>query len=114
MFDFIFKTLLFALTIAFLGSWGMIKQQRKKQELVSKLYRNVESIIIKELQNKKELSIMEIEEIVKGTKASLFWSKDKIKVIDSKLVCRKLLKNMVAKGLITEQMRKNKKYFILK
>ncbi|QEK11869.1 hypothetical protein FQB35_05520 [Crassaminicella thermophila] len=114
MFNFIFKVLLFAITIAFLGAWGIIKQQRKTQELLNKLYKNAESKVIKELKNKEELSIKQIEDIIEGTKASLFWSKNKVKITDSRLVSKELMRKMVEKGLVKEEIRKNRKYYILK
>lgn len=114
MLGFIWKVLLLAVTIAFLGAWGIIKQQRKTQELLDKLYKNAQSKVINELKNRGELSTLQIQDIIKGTKASLFWSKNKVKVTDTKLVARDLMKKMVEQGMVREESKNGKKIYILK
>lgn len=112
MLGFISKILLLAITIAFIGSWGIVKQQRKTQELLDKLYKNAESKIIKAFRNQEVLSIKQIEDIVKGTKASLFWSKNKIQVTDPKLVAKDVVKKMIQKGIVREEVKKSKKIYV--
>jgi len=114
MLMFIWKVLFLAVTIAFLGAWGMIKQQRKTQELLDKLYKNAESKVINELKNTGELSMIQIQDIIKGTKASLFWSKNKVKITDSKLVAKDLMKKLIEKGKVREEIKKGRKIYMLK
>ncbi len=38
MFNFIFKVLFLAVTMAFLGVWGIFREQRKSQDLSNKIY----------------------------------------------------------------------------
>ncbi|QZY55672.1 hypothetical protein [Crassaminicella profunda] len=100
MIGFLGKVVLFGVTIAFLLAWGYVKQQRKTEELLKILYRKCEERIIKELKKTEELTGKEIEKIIHGTKASLFWSKNKLQVTDSKIVMKHLLMELLNKGTI--------------
>lgn len=111
MAGFIFKVLFFALTITFLLAWGSVKKQRKTQELLNKLFEKCENKILKGFEGKDTLSKKEIEDIIEGTKASLFWSKNKVQVKDPNLVMDTVLGNMVRKNLmIMDQSNKKKVY----
>lgn len=114
MVEIIIKILLVAVTIAFLGGWGIVKQQRKNHELLEKLYKKTEKKIISTLKIHEKLTIKEVEEIIKGTKASLFWSKQKIVVKDPKIISKDILSKMIEKDLIIEKYHKGKKIIILK
>lgn len=111
---FVLKVVLFAITITFLLAWGYIKQQRKNEELLNELYKKCEEKIIKVLNNKELLTKKEIEEIIHGTKASLFWSKNKLQVTDPKIVMNYLITNMLNKGLIVEVLKSSPKKYKLK
>lgn len=111
MFDIAWKVLLVAVTVAFLGAWGIIKQQRKSQELLTQLFTKAENKIIKSFKDKEVLTIKEIEKIVEGTKASLFWSKEKVQVVDPKIVAKDLIDNMKNRGIIIEEVNKGRKLF---
>ena len=56
MFKYIFAVLFFALSIVFLMSWGLIKEQRKRSELYEKLLLKVEYEIKKALKKNKSMS----------------------------------------------------------
>lgn len=113
MFDFIIKVLLVGVSFAFLLAWGYIKQQRKNEELVQNLCNKIEKQILKELKNKPDLSIKEIEEIIKNTKASLFWSRKKVQITDSKKFIKTYLDHMLKKGVIKEIIVNNCKKYTL-
>lgn len=114
MAKFIFSVLLFAIAFTLLLAWGYIKQQRKAQELLNNLYKKVEAKIIKELKKNEYLTKKEIMEIIKDTKASLFWSKNKIQVTDPKLVTNDILNKMLDKEIIEEVLNKGPKKYKLK
>ncbi|WP_132244613.1 hypothetical protein [Marinisporobacter balticus] len=114
MAGFVVKVVLFAVTITFLLAWGYIKQQRKTEELFNQLYRKCEEKIIKELSNGEVFTSKEVEKIIHGTKASLFWSKNKLQVTDSKIVMKHLLTDLLNKGLIVEVSKSNPKKYKLK
>lgn len=114
MVGFIFKVLLFALTIAFLCSWGIIKQQRKQQELLDKLYHNSEKKVLQALKKHETLNMKQIKKTIEGTKASLFWSKSQIKVTDPTLVAETLVRKLMEKHLIDKIQSKGKEMYCLK
>lgn len=107
MMNFMFKILLVAVTFAFLLSWGYIKQQRKNEELLNNLYKKIQSKIMNEFERKEKLSITDIENLIKGTKASLFWSKNKITVTDPRVFIKNMIKDMENEGLIVEDIDNN-------
>ncbi|WDV46002.1 hypothetical protein PV797_21400 [Clostridiaceae bacterium M8S5] len=113
MFSFIYKVLIIAVTIAFLGSWGIIKQQRKEQELIDKLYNKASKKIIKALKSNDSLSDKQIEVILKNIKASLFWSKSQIKVTNVNTLKKELLKKMIDKDMISTRINKGKVVYCL-
>ncbi|MCT4509337.1 MAG: hypothetical protein N4A48_11410 [Tepidibacter sp.] len=114
MVSFIFKIILVAITFTFLLSWGYIKQQRKNEELLNKLYKKIENKIMSEFNKKEKLTIKDIENLIKGTKASLFWSKNKITVTDPRLFIKNLIKDMLSKGLIIEIIDNNSRVYKVK
>jgi len=114
MISFILEAGLLAITITFLLAWGYVKQQRKSEELYRKLLINCEDKIIKKIKNQGTITVKEIEEIVRGTKGTLVWSKNKLQVTDSKIVTKTILTDMLNKGLITESDEKGSKKYSLK
>lgn len=109
--DFILKVLLAAISFTFLLSWGYVKQQRKSEELVQNLCVKIEKKILSELEKKPDISVQEIEEIVKGTKASLFWSRNKVQINEPKKFIKTYMDHMVKKGVLKEVVVNNcKKY----
>ncbi len=114
MISFILKVLLFAITFTFLYAWGYVKQQRKTEELLNVLYKKAEAKILKALKKQESLTKTEIEKIIRGTKASLFWSKNKVQVVDAKLVTKNLITKMINEGLIVETSNSRPKKYKLK
>ncbi|MEJ8554710.1 hypothetical protein [Tepidibacter sp. Z1-5] len=111
MMNFVFKILLVAVTFAFLLSWGYIKQQRKNEELLNNLYKKIENKVMNEFKKKEKLTIADIENLIKGTKASLFWSKNKITVTDPRVFIKNMIKDMMNKGLIVEVVDNNSRVY---
>lgn len=111
MFNIMWKILVFAIAFTFFYAWGYVKQQRKNQELFDKLIKKSEERILKDLKKKEFMTIKEIEKIIDGTKASLFWSKQKIQVQDPKLIIKTLIPKMKMEKLIIEKMEKGAKRY---
>jgi len=111
--SFILEAVLLAITITFLLAWGYVKQQRKSEELYRKLFINCEDKIIKKIKNQGTITVKEIEEIIRGTKGTLVWSKNKLQVTDSKIVTKTILTDMINKGLINESVDKGSKKYNL-
>lgn len=100
MISFILKVLLVAVTVAFLGCWGIIKQQRKPQELVDKLFNKSSEKIIKALKNNETLCDKQIDIMLKNIKTSLFWSKNQVTITDIVTMRKELISKMINKGMI--------------
>lgn len=110
MFKYIFAVLFFALSIVFLMSWGLIKEQRKRSELYQKLLIKVESEIRKSLKKNKTMSKNEMTDLIKNIKTKLFWSKSKIEVTDPEKIIDQILEEMIDNNIIEK---KNKKYRLM-
>lgn len=107
----IIGVLLFAIASAFVYAWGYVKEQRKTQELFNQLIAKSQEKILKEMKKEKFLTKKDIEKIIEGTKSSLFWSKNKMQVTDSKVFADTLIQTMLSKGLMKEiREKKVKKY----
>ncbi|MBB6214200.1 putative transcriptional regulator [Anaerosolibacter carboniphilus] len=114
MTKFIFEVLFFAITITFLLAWGYVKKQRKAEALIDKLYENCEDKILREFEHKEALSEKEIKNVIEGTKASLFWSKNKVIVQDANLVIDTIIERMKKKELILEEKSSKRNTYRLK
>lgn len=114
MVGFILNVLFLAIVIAFLYSWGIIKQQRRDQELLNELQKKAELKIIKLYETNENLTVGQIEKIIIDTKASLFWSKRKLKITAPKMFARHIITNMENKGLIEVTSIKGPKKYSLK
>lgn len=100
MLKIIFEILLFALAMTFLMSWGYVKKQKQSEELLNTLYRKCEIKICKEFKKNDVLSKSEIKEIIKDTKASLFWSKQKIHVTDPQIFIDVIIGDLLNRKII--------------
>ncbi len=114
MLKIIIAILLFAVAFAFVYAWGYIKEQRKSQELFKQLIEKSQEKILKEMRKGKFLTKKDIEKIIEGTKSSLFWSKNKMQVTNSKVFADTLIQTMLSKGLIREIKEKKAKKYGLK
>ncbi len=102
----LFEIILFAVAFTLLMAWGYVKKQRQSEELVTRLMYSCEKKVLKAFKKNNLLSYVELAEVVKGTKASLFWSKNKAIVNDPSEILDKILADMMRKGLITEGRQK--------
>ena len=114
MLDFIIKVLFLAITIAFLGAWGIVKEQRKSKELIDKIYSKMQIKIVNGLEKSGQLSMKEIESLILNTKASLFWSKEHVKITNAKTAAKIVIEKMLGEGIIEEDFSSNRKKYILK
>ncbi len=106
MLTILFEIILFAISVTFLMAWGYIKKQRQSEELVGELMQNCEKKVRKAFKKNALLSYVELSEMIKGTKASLFWSKKKAVVNDPTEILDKILKEMIGNGLVIEGRQK--------
>lgn len=92
--------LLFAIVTMIIYTWGLLKQRGESANLINILYSKGEKKIIKLIKKKGPMTRKELEVEISGLKASLFYSKQKIIVKDSKLLTKNLLNNMVEKDAL--------------
>ena len=108
----IIEILFMAIIVTFLLGWGIIKKQRQDEELLRNLINKSENKVVKSFNNKSCLSKREISEIISGTTASLFWSKKKIKINDSKMISDSVILNLINKNIIKKT--NNNKYELVR
>lgn len=108
----IIQILFMAITVAFLTSWGYVKKQRKQEELLNILLKKCEKKILNGFKDKSSLSKKEIEGIIEGTKASLFWSKDKAQIQDARAFSDTIIEFLVNQSVI--QKNNKNKYELVK
>lgn len=109
----IIAIILFALAAAFLYGWGVIKSSHLDQDLYQRLYTKAADKVLKYLKKNDYISMMEIENQVDGIKASTFYSKKKAAVQNKRDFSRELVKIMMERNLITEELLKGKKVYRL-
>jgi hypothetical protein len=104
-----FYVLIIALAVAFLYAWGYVKQQRKTEKLLNKLYSKCANKVVKELKDQKQLSYAAIDDTIKDVKTSLFWTKTKVQVDNTHRVRQEVLKRLLNDSKLTiENNKKNK------
>ncbi len=102
-----------ALATMFIYGWGLLKMQRQTRDLLSMLYSKCERKVKKQLRKKGNMTLREIETLVKGTQASFFYSKQRIGVTDEKTFAKSMLSHMKESGMITEKYEKGKRTYSL-
>ena len=100
--DIIIAVLLVAVVFTFLLAWGYVKQQRRNQELLAELMKKSQEKVMKEIREKGPQSKKDIEGIIAGTKASVFWSRKKLQITDPKILSVNLITDMVYNNVIRE------------
>jgi len=108
----IIQILFMAVTVAFLIGWGYVKKQRKQEELYNLLLKKCEKKILNGFSDKSSLSKREIEDIIEGTKASLFWSRNQAQIHDARLFSDIVIKFLVDQSVI--QKNNKNRYQLLK
>lgn len=105
--------LLFALATVIIYSWGIVKSQRQQAELSTLLADKCAKKILKALKKQQKLSKAEVEQLLDGTQAGVFYSKQRIMVQNPKEYTAPLLKRMQEKNLIELQSLHGQFYYTL-
>ncbi|MEA4986488.1 MAG: hypothetical protein VB095_00265 [Anaerovorax sp.] len=105
--------LLTALATMFIYGWGLIKMQRQTQDLITMLYSKCERKVRKKLKKKGKMTLKEIEDLVRGTQVSFFYSKQRLGVTDAKTFTKSMLSHMKTNHLIVEEYEKGKRSYCL-
>ena len=87
--------LMFAVVTAVLYVWGLKKSYTKQQDLAKILLSKCSKKVLKALKSKETISKKEIESLIKGTRASVSWSKDRLEVTDPKKFSGQVIDFMV-------------------
>lgn len=98
--EYILYILLFAVATVIIFTWGIVKEQRKTDDLFNILYSKCEKAILKEFKKKKTLSKKDIENKIINTKASLFYSKDKLVINNPTHITKVLIGNLLKDEII--------------
>lgn len=103
MMVYVIGTLLFAGVFVLLISWGIIKENRKEKELLANLFNNCQRKIMKQFETHQVLSKTDLINIIRGTKAGLFWSRKKLQVTQPEKIIDAIVADMVGKEFIVEE-----------
>lgn len=105
--------LTFATVTAVLYGIGLSKNMRCEQDLISLLFSKAERKIRKALANGNFMTTNELENLLAGTRASLFYSRKKLVVQNAKPFTAALIKKMVKKGVLWQQNSGSQKIYRL-
>lgn len=103
----------FAIVTAILYIWGVNKSRNKQRDLLRALYEKAECIVIRSLKKKGTMTKAEIDAALVDVKASLFYSKSKIKIQDPTLFSEHLLDDMCKKGRLQRQKLNHENVYFL-
>lgn len=103
----------FATVTAILYGIGLSKSMRCEQDLISLLFFKGERKIRKALAYGSFMTINELENLLAGTHASLFYSRKKVVVQNAKSFTAALIKKMVEKGVLSQQNSGSQKIYRL-
>lgn len=92
--------LLFAIATIIIYIWGLLKEQRKSNDLFDILYRKGEKAVINAFKVKGCLSKKDIENELLNLKSSLFYTKDKLVITDPSHFAKILIGKMLNDGII--------------
>ncbi len=95
--------LLFAMATAFIYGWGIIKQHNQTRDLSKLLLSKGVDRVQRYLKKHDTISVKEMEELVKGMKASLFYSKNRAVVMEPRDFVRQLTSYMKEYHLLEEK-----------
>lgn len=108
----LFYVLLFAVITAFLYAWGLWRAGRKQQDLLIILQQKGARRILRALKSGPKTKA-ELVNRLKGLKASLFYSRRRVKVQEPEVFAGELLEFMVQKGLIQQRYEKGRREYSL-
>lgn len=109
----VFEIIIVAISFTFLLAWGYVKQQRQTQELLEQLYKKSEKKIIQQFTKEEILTVNEIELLIQDIKASLFWSKKKVQIQETKYIVKDIIKRLENNGSIIQLDEKGPKRYRL-
>ncbi len=104
------EVLFFALTFTFLMAWGTIKKQRKSQEMLDLLSKQCEKKIYKAFKSETTWREDDLEAMLEGTQAKLFWSRERAVVNTPEIMLKSILDKMAEKGEIKRGKQKTVKW----
>ena len=95
--------LLFAVAAAIIYAWGLWRSMRQQQELSNLLCARGVAKVKKALQKNGRMSVQDLEMAVEGLTAGQPFSKEKIKVTDTKAFLDSILPYMIRQRIIMEE-----------
>ena len=95
--------LLFAMATVFVYVWGIIKQRNQAGDLSKLLYSKGTAKIKKYLKKHETATEKELEELMKGLRASLFYSRNQAVVQDTGDFVRQLTSYMLEYHLLLKE-----------
>lgn len=113
MMKYIPYVLLFALATALIYGWGVIKTQNQSSQMLAMLYRKCEKKLLKALKEQQYMTVAQVENLLKGTKVSLFYSRNKLMVTNPQLFAKSVLEKLQGEGRILQTESHGKKVFTL-
>jgi len=87
--------LFFAIVTAVLYVWGLKKTINESSDLNRILVAKCSKKILNHLAKNESITESEIIRLIDGTKADLFWSKNKIKITDAKKFSKEIINFML-------------------
>lgn len=114
MWVYIIGILLFAIASAVLYAWGLNKANTQDAELMESLFIKGASKVRKHLKHSGVITLKEIEQEVTGIKASLFYSRKRVAVTNSREFAKKLVEYMQGQNQIEPGEAGGRKGYVLK
>ena len=94
--------LLFALVTAVLYVWGLRRSMTRQQDLERILLSKSAARVIRYLKKNPVITQKEMANQIRGMKAGLFWSRDRMQVQNAASFAQKLARYMVEQHLLEE------------
>lgn len=98
----------------FLVLVGYFKEKSLPIELTNRLYRKCKKIVIENIKQNNKLTMNDIKKSIKGTTASVFWSRKKVQVTDTTLFSQRIIEKLIEEKIVmVVEEAKNKKFYAL-
>ena len=91
-----------AVVTAVIYAWGLYRGQNQSRDLMAQLYDKCSAKVMKALKQQGVITKKEIEALIDNTTASLFYSKNRVKVEKPKAFAADLIKRMEEHNLIKQ------------
>ena len=96
----LFYILLVAIATVIIYIWGIKQEQSREKELLDKLYKKSEKLVIRSFKQNKTLSRKDIENELANVKSSLFYSKHKLVIKNPSHLAKIIIGNLLNSGTI--------------